>query len=43
MVADTVDGKRLTGYVPYYFVTKIRGKNTASFKDVELIAVDPQR
>jgi len=43
MVADTVDGKRLTGYVPYYFVTKIRGKNTAPFKDVELIAVDPQR
>jgi hypothetical protein len=42
MVADRVDGKRLTAYVPYYFVAKSREKNTAPIKDVKLIAVHPQ-
>jgi hypothetical protein len=41
MVVDTVDGKKLTGYVPYYFVVKTRQGNASPIKNVKLINVKP--
>jgi len=39
MVVDTVDGKKLTGYVPYYFIAKTRQGGLAPNKDVKQITV----
>ena len=39
MVIDTVDGKRLSGHVPYYFVEKCRGKSLEKLTDVQSITV----
>jgi hypothetical protein len=38
-VVDTVDGKKLTGYVPYYFVVKARQGFAGSLQNVELIEI----
>jgi hypothetical protein len=37
MVVDTLDGKRVTGYVPYYFIARTHQENAAPVKDVKLI------
>ena len=39
MVVDTVDGKKLAGYVSYYFITKTRQDSPVPIKDVQLISV----
>ena len=39
MVVDTVDGKQLTGYVPYYSIAKNHEGNAAPIKNVKLISV----
>ena len=39
IVVDTVDGKTLTGYVPYYFLAKRQQENAALNKDVKLITI----
>lgn len=39
IVADTVDGKKLTGSVPYYFVAKYRQGAAASIKNVTYISI----
>lgn len=39
MVIDTVDGKRLSGYAPYYVVIKLRGKPAETIADVQCIAI----
>lgn len=39
MIADTVDGKRLTGYAPYYFVAKSLHKALQPYTDVWCITV----
>jgi hypothetical protein len=41
MVIDTVDGKQLSGYAPYDFVVKLRGKPTETIAGVQCIAVAP--
>jgi hypothetical protein len=38
-LSDTVDGKTLTGYVPYYFLAKKQQENVALTKDVKLITI----
>lgn len=40
MVADTVDGKKLTGSVPYYFVAKYRQGAAAPIKNVTYISIE---
>jgi hypothetical protein len=39
MIVDSVDGKRLTGYAPYYFVAKSRHKALQPTADVSCIAI----
>lgn len=39
LVADTLDGKKLSGYVPYYFVVKTRQGAPDLLHNVELIEV----
>ena len=39
IVVDKVDGKELSGYTPFYFVVKQRGKPLETIPDVECIAV----
>jgi hypothetical protein len=39
IVVDTVDGKKLTGYVPYYFLAKKQQENAELNKDVKLITI----
>jgi hypothetical protein len=39
VVADTVDGKKLTGYVPYYFVVKTLQGGESTLRDVKQITV----
>lgn len=39
MVVDTVDGKKLTGYVPYYFFAKTRQGGLAPIKNVKQITI----
>jgi hypothetical protein len=39
IVADTIDGKKLTGYVPYYFVVKTREGGESTLRDVKQITV----
>jgi hypothetical protein len=39
IVADKVDGKKLTGYVPYYFIAKTRQGGESALRDVEQITV----
>jgi hypothetical protein len=39
MVIDTVDGKQLSGYAPYYVVIKLRGKPAETITDVQCIAI----
>jgi hypothetical protein len=39
IVADKVDGKKLTGYVPYYFVVKSRQGGESTLRDVKQITV----
>jgi hypothetical protein len=41
LVADTIDGKRLTGYVPYFLIIQSRAgqRFTQPLKDVKLISV----
>jgi hypothetical protein len=39
IVVDTVDGKKLTGYVPYYFIARTRQNNAAPIKNVRRISV----
>ena len=39
MVIDTVDGKKLTGYVPYYFIAKTRQGSPVPIKNVNLLSV----
>jgi hypothetical protein len=39
MVVDTVDGKKLTGYVPYYFIVKTRQDRPVPIKSVQLLSV----
>jgi hypothetical protein len=39
MVVDTVDGKQLSGYAPYYVVMKLRGKPAETIGDVQCIAI----
>jgi hypothetical protein len=39
IVADKVDGKKLTGYVPYYFVVKTRQGGESTLRDVKHITV----
>jgi len=41
VVADTVDGKKLTGYVPYYFVVQAREGFAGPFPNVKMIEVKP--
>ena len=41
IVADTVDGKKLTGYVPYEFVVKARQGFSGSIQNVSLIEFKP--
>jgi hypothetical protein len=41
IVADTVDGKKLTGYVPYYFVAQAREGVEAALRNVKMIEVKP--
>jgi hypothetical protein len=38
IVVDTIDGRALTGYVPYYFLARTR-KEIIVNKDVKLIAI----
>jgi len=38
IIADTVDGKPVTGYVPYYFLARTR-KEILVNKNVKLIAI----
>lgn len=37
MVVDKVDGRELSGYVPFYLVVKPRGKPTKTISEVERI------
>jgi hypothetical protein len=39
MIADTIDRKRLTGYTPYYLLTKTRQGNLDAIKNVKQISV----
>ncbi len=39
MVVDTVDGKQITGYVPYYFIAKTRRDSAVPIKNVKLLSV----
>ena len=39
IVVDKVDGKELSGYTPFCFVVKLRGKPVETIPDVECIAV----
>jgi hypothetical protein len=39
LVIDTVDGKQLSGHVPYYLVTRSRGKPEQTITDVECITI----
>ena len=39
MVVDTVDGKKLTGYVPYYFIAKTRAGKQDAIKNVKEIRI----
>jgi hypothetical protein len=39
MVVDTVDGKALAGYVPYYFIAKTRQGNSQPMKGVKKIDI----
>jgi hypothetical protein len=39
MVADIVDGKKLTGYAPYYFVVKTHEGSASALQTVHLITV----
>ena len=39
IVADTLDGKPLTGYAPHSFVAKLRGKPPLTINDVRRITV----
>jgi len=39
LLADTVDGKQLSGYTPYYFVAKTRQDDSAPIENVKLIAI----
>lgn len=40
MVADTVDGRKLTGSVPYYFIAKYRQGTSQSIKNVTCISLN---
>jgi hypothetical protein len=39
MVVDTVDGKKLAGYVSCYFIAKTRQDSPVAIKDVQLLSV----
>jgi len=39
IVADKVDGKKLTGCIPYYFVVKTRQGGESTLRDVKQITV----
>jgi hypothetical protein len=39
LVVDTVDGKQFSGHVPYYLVTRSRGKPLQTITDVECITI----
>jgi hypothetical protein len=39
LVVDTVDGKPLSGYAPYYLVTRSRGKPQQTITDVQRITI----
>jgi hypothetical protein len=39
MVVDTVDGEKLTGYVPYYFIAKTRQGGLTPIKNVKQITI----
>ena len=41
IVVDTVDGKPLSGYVPYYLVARFRGKPPQTITDVRCIDIHP--
>ena len=43
IVIDTVDGKLLSGYAPYYFVEKPRGGPTQTISNVKCITVRSSR
>jgi hypothetical protein len=37
IVVDTIDGKKLGGYVPYYFIAKTRQDSPMPIKNVMLL------
>ena len=39
MVIDTIDGKQLSGYAPYYVVVKFRGKQPETIAAVQCITI----
>jgi len=39
VVIDTVDGKQLSGYAPYYVVVKFRGKRPETIAAVQCITI----
>lgn len=43
IVVDTVDGKALTGYAPYYFIAKTRQGNSEPMKGVKEIDILPAK
>ena len=43
LVADTVDGKALTGYVPYYLVVKTHQGFVSPLRNVKLIEIKTSR
>ena len=40
VVIDTIDGKQLSGYVPYYVVLKFRGKRPETIAAVQCITIN---
>jgi hypothetical protein len=43
IIVDTVDGKQLSGHVPYYFVAKSRLKSLPTITEVQCITVKSSR